>query len=309
LPRASPIHARLESVNISGKPRDQWAEWLLHRRHGGDEEALRKTLDFLYPVRDRVLANAAVCEGDVVLDVGCGDGLIAFGALEKVGQSGRVIFSDISQDLLDHCRSLVQQMGTLERCSFVRASAEDLGPVRDSSVDVVTTRSVLIYVQPKRRAFEEFHRVLKAGGRLSLFEPINRFNEPRDPRYSYDGCDMTPVLDLYAKIRDFYRALQPRDEDPMLDFDERDLVDLTERVGFRTVRLEYQAEIAPPKEPGTWEVMIRRAWNPKVPTLEEAMRQVLTPDEIERYTRYARPLFESGAGRMRNAYAYLRAMK
>jgi SAM-dependent methyltransferase len=149
---------------------------------------------------------------------------------------------------------------------------------------------VLIYVKPKQRAFEEFHRVLKAGGRLSLFEPINRFNEPRDPRHSYDGYDMTPVLEIYAKIRDFYRSLQPRDEDPMLDFDERDLLDLTERVGFRTVRLEYQAEIAPPKEPGKWEVMIRRAWNPKVPTLEEAMRLVLTAEEIERYTRYARPL-------------------
>jgi ubiquinone/menaquinone biosynthesis C-methylase UbiE len=88
-------------------------------------------------VRDRVLANAAVREGDVVLDVGCGDGLIALGALEKVGQTGRVIFSDISQDLLDHCCSLAQQMGALERCSFVRAPAEELGPIRDRSVDVV----------------------------------------------------------------------------------------------------------------------------------------------------------------------------
>ena len=43
-------------------------------------------------------------------------------------------------------------------------------------MDIVTTRSVLIYVEDKRRAFEEFFRVLKPGGRISLFEPINRFN-------------------------------------------------------------------------------------------------------------------------------------
>ena len=35
-----------------------------------------------------------------MLDVECGDGLIAFGALDRVGEEGVVIFSDISQDLL-----------------------------------------------------------------------------------------------------------------------------------------------------------------------------------------------------------------
>jgi len=108
-----------------------------------------------------------VAEGDAVLDVGCGDGLIAFGALEKVGPTGRVVFSDISQDLLDHCRVLAEQLGVLNRCDFWRAAAEDLRSVADASVDVVTTRSVIIYVKPKEQAFREFHRVLRSGGRHS----------------------------------------------------------------------------------------------------------------------------------------------
>ncbi len=57
-------------------------------------------LDSLYPVRDKILDHANMGEGNVLLDVGCGDGLIAFGALEKV-KTSRVIFSDISQDLLN----------------------------------------------------------------------------------------------------------------------------------------------------------------------------------------------------------------
>ncbi|WP_348240817.1 methyltransferase domain-containing protein, partial [Salmonella enterica] len=52
--------------------------------------------------------------------------------------------------------------------------AETLEGIADSSVDVVTTRSVLIYVDDKAAAFAAFHRVLKPGGRVSLFEPINR---------------------------------------------------------------------------------------------------------------------------------------
>jgi arsenite methyltransferase len=58
---------------------------------------------------------------------------------------------------------------------------------------VVTTRSVLIYVKDKRRAaFEELHRVLKPGGRLSIFEPINNFTYP-EPPHLFGGSDVTPV--------------------------------------------------------------------------------------------------------------------
>ncbi len=128
----------------------------------------------------------------MVLDVGCGDGLIAFGALDRVGEEGQVIFSDISQDLLDHCRSLAQQLQVLERCRFVRASAENLAAIATGSVDVVTTRSVLIYVQAKQQALHEFYHVLKPGGRLSIFEPINRFCYPEPPQM-FLGYDVTPM--------------------------------------------------------------------------------------------------------------------
>ncbi len=129
--------------------RDQWARWLQHRRHGGDPEQLKAYLDILYRVRDRVLDNAGVSEGDAVLDVGAGNGLIAFGALGRVGERVTMIFSDISRDLLDRCRELAERMGVLDRYEFVEAPAEDLSPLPDSSVDVVTTRSVLIYVADK----------------------------------------------------------------------------------------------------------------------------------------------------------------
>lgn len=139
-------------AQVSEPVRDQWAEWMLHRRCGGDPEQLRCALDYLYPVRDRILDNAMVAAGETLLDVGTGDGLFAFGALERVGGSGRVIFSDVSQDLLDHDRTLAEGMGVAARCRFVGASADDLSALPDASVDIVTTRSVLIYVAAKQRA-------------------------------------------------------------------------------------------------------------------------------------------------------------
>jgi ubiquinone/menaquinone biosynthesis C-methylase UbiE len=138
-------------------------------------------LDELAVVRDRVIERADLRSGDVVLDVGAGDGLIAFAAVDPVRPSGQVIFSDVSAELLEACRELAQQLGVAERCRFVMASADDLTPISDSSVDVVTTRSVLIYIQHKARAFAEFFRVLREDGRISFHEPINRLMFPEPP--------------------------------------------------------------------------------------------------------------------------------
>src|SRR5512134_271630 len=105
---------------------DIWSRWLLERRFGGDRAAMQAGLaKYQYPWRDKVLSHTNLGEGETLLDVGCGDGLIAFGALEKASTS-RVIFSDISQDLLDHSQSLARELNLLERCQFLNASADDL---------------------------------------------------------------------------------------------------------------------------------------------------------------------------------------
>ena len=70
---------------------DRWHRWLLDVRFGGDPETRQRDLaEFFYPVRDRVLDQARLRPGDTVLDVGTGDGLIAFGALERLGPEGVV---------------------------------------------------------------------------------------------------------------------------------------------------------------------------------------------------------------------------
>lgn len=281
---------------------DQWAQWLLHRRHGGDPEELKQALAFLSPIRDRLLDRAGLREGETVLDVGCGDGLIAFAALDRVGPSGTVIFSDISQDLLDHCQHLATEMGVRDRCRFLRASAEDLAAIADGSVDAVTIRSVLIYVVDKSRAFAEVFRVLRPGGRVSLFEPINRFGVGRP------SWDAGPIQELRDRVHAVYEALQPLETDPMVDFDERDLLTLAEAAGFREIHLEYRADIEP-AEPRRWETVLQSSGNPRVPTLAEAMEQVLSLEEAARYADHLRPIVESGQGVSRGATAELWAIK
>lgn len=286
---------------------DQWAQWLLHRRFAGDPEQLQNLLAMLYPVRDRVLRNADLKPRDVLLDVGTGDGLLAFGALAQVGGQGQAIFSDISQDLLSHCQGLARAIGAEERCRFLLASADDLHALGDCLVDAVTTRSVLIYVKAKQQAFHEFYRVLKPGGRISLFEPINRVSYPEAP-HLFSGYGITPVMEIAHKVRDYYDAVQPPESSPMLDFDERDLVAFAEKAGFQDIHLDLELRVtASPRR--DWETLIHTSFNPLWPTLAEAMQVSLTPDEATQLTTHMRPLVEAGQGTYRSAYAYLWATK
>src|SRR5712691_8414519 len=256
---------------------DRWHRWLLDVRFGGDARCRAKDLaEFLYPVRDTVLDKAHLAPGETLLDVGTGDGLIAFGALDGLGPSGHVIFSDISQDLLDHCRAAASAEGLLGQCQFLLAPGDDLTAVTEASVDAVTTRSVLI----------------------SLADPD-----------LFSGYDVTPVRALAAKVRAIYESIQPPGVDPMIDFDDRDLVRHAQDAGFPEIDLELRVSVKARKEPVPWERLIRSSGNPLTPTFGGVLDQALSPEEAAEFTRHLRPLVETGAGLERRALAYLTAVK
>jgi arsenite methyltransferase len=282
---------------------DHWADWIRTRRTGGDAAYEARMLEQLAVVRDRVLDHAELEPGETLLDVGCGNGLIGFGGLAR--NAKEVVFADISRPLLDDCQQLAAAAGLLERSRFVEAAAEDLAGIDDASVDVVTTRSVLIYVEDKEQAFREFHRVLRPGGRLSLFEPINRFGITE--RRETWGFELNGGRELLAKVSEVFMAIQP-ESDPMVDFDERDLLRQVESARFFPIRLTFEAEITP-HEARSWETFLHSSWNPKVPTLHEAMDQALTPEERAALVAELRPLVEQGRGVWRMAHAYLWAVK
>ena len=270
------------------------------RRTGGSEEARLATLRVLAPVRDRILDDADVKAGDVLLDVGCGDGLVGLGALDR---GARVIFSDVSRDCLDDCRSVAG-----DAAEYRLADATDLG---DVAADVVTTRSVLIYVSEKRKAFTEFFRVLRPGGRLSIFEPINRFGmEDRRQTYGFRSIEGVEAL-MEKLVAAIDRSEESGALEPMIDFDERDLIVFAEEAGFVDIRLELIAEVTrePMWETRDWQVFLDSSPNPLAPTLREAMKATLTPEEAEQLTAVLRPQIENGHGTTRMARAFMSARK
>jgi arsenite methyltransferase len=286
---------------------DRWARWVLAMSAGAVDDPVRfaRVREF----RDNVLRGARLRPGDVLLDVGCGDGLIGFGALDPLpdpapaGEVGMVIFSDVSEHLLDRCREIADQLGATDRCRFVHTGLPDLEGIESGSVDVVTTRSVLIYVADKGAAFDALYRVLRPGGRLSIFEPINRFTGGAPQRLLW-GFDATGLDEIAGRVRDEYRRHQP-DENPMTDFDERDLLRHAEAAGFTDLHLSYEAYIDREPTPMSWPDLLRYAPNPLVPPLGEVIEKALAPAEREALAeRFAA---EAAAGRWyrRLATAYL----
>lgn len=289
---------------------DRWSRWLLHDRFGGDAQVLEQTMEFLAPIRDRVLEGARIGPGATVLDVGCGDGLLGFGALPLVGEHGLVVFSDVSDELLERCRRIAEQLEVIDRCRFVRSPAESLAGLEDASVDAVLIRSVLIYVDDKSSAFAAFHRVLRPGGRISLFEPINRrFTELN--RKTLFGYDIEPIQDLVAKVRAVFAAASPADG-PMMGFDETDLLHLAEDAGYSdiTVSLELASVDRPPFTGVDWPRLLAISPNPNAPTYGDAIKRALAPEEADRLESYLRPLVDQGLpGRFRKAGCYLIAQR
>ncbi len=264
---------------------DHWSEWLLGRRDGEDERQRALSLARLESIRDRVLDFAGPLEDAALLDIGCGDGLIGLAALDRVGPRGSVTFCDISAPLLAYAREAVAELGKLDRADFVLASAEDLSRIPDGSVDVATTRSVLTYVADRQLAFDEMYRVLAPGGRISLFEPINRLMFP-EPDDRFWGYDVTGVAEEAGKVKDAFARLEHADAATMMDFDERDLFAIAQRAGFAPIHLELHRNLVPGRpgvEPPSLETLLKSAPNPLAPTLREAVELALDASEQSRF--------------------------
>jgi len=111
-----------------------------------------------------LLAASALRNGERVLDVACGTGLVSFAAARAVGPSGDVLGVDLSGGMVDAARQRATQRG-VTNAAFARMDAESLA-LPDASFDVVLCALGLMYVPDPEQALREMRRVLRPGGRL-----------------------------------------------------------------------------------------------------------------------------------------------
>ena len=111
--------------------------------------------------RKRALERAGLRPGMAALDVACGTGAVTRAMLEILGGRGRVCGVDPSEGMLAEARKLPAE--------FSVGQAEAL-PFCDHSFAFLAMGYALRHVVDLRRAFAEYHRVLRPGGRLLILE-------------------------------------------------------------------------------------------------------------------------------------------
>jgi ubiquinone/menaquinone biosynthesis C-methylase UbiE len=114
---------------------------------------------------ERLLDLAGVKEGDRVLDVACGTGIVARRAVPRAGAAGKVVGLDLNGDMLEVARTA--SAGTRPAIEWRQGNAAEL-PFPDGVFDIVLCQQALQFFTDRPKAFREMHRVLAPQGRLAL---------------------------------------------------------------------------------------------------------------------------------------------
>lgn len=129
-------------------------------RRQTDLDALHRGVTYL------LLATAAPCDGERVLDVGCGAGASTFALAEAIGPAGRVTGLDISAPLLARAEVRREEL-RLGNVGFTLADAQDhlFAP---QGLDLVASRFGLMFFADPVAAFANLRRGLRPGGRIAF---------------------------------------------------------------------------------------------------------------------------------------------
>jgi SAM-dependent methyltransferase len=113
---------------------------------------------------------AEMKEGMTVLDLGSGAGIDCFVASRYVGETGRVIGVDMTEEMVRKANENKTKVKAAN-VEFRLGEIEAL-PVDSASVDRVISNCVINLVPDKAKAFREIYRGLRSGGRFTVSDIV-----------------------------------------------------------------------------------------------------------------------------------------
>ena len=123
----------------------------------------------------RRIVGPYIEEGMVVLDLGCGPGFFSIEMAEMVGESGRVIASDLQEGMLEKLREKIRGTEFEGRIIVHKCGETRIGVSED--VDFVLAFYV-VHEVPNQEAFlNEIGSILKPNGRIFIVEPPFRVSK------------------------------------------------------------------------------------------------------------------------------------
>jgi len=176
---------------------------------------------------ERILAAAGVHAGDIVVDLGAGNGFWTERLATLVGDQGRVIAVDVEPVMLADLRTLARERGFTN--VEVVESEETAVPLESGTADLVLLSFVLHEPAEPEVFLREVVRLLKPDGRVLVVEWAKHPTEqgpPLDVRISEPeaqvllGAAGLAVEELPSPSPDFYvllgRPFRPGDPEMMI---------------------------------------------------------------------------------------------
>lgn len=144
----------------------------------------------------RLLARADLAEGTILLDAGCGQGVLLPFLRRRIGKRGRLIALDASAAMLRQAAQRHPYACTLH------ADVQAI-PLADGYVDAVLCFSAFPHFRHKQATAREFYRVLKPGGAAYVLHIDGRdtLNNLHDQHHAVRGDHLPCPQGMKALFR------------------------------------------------------------------------------------------------------------
>jgi len=180
------------------------------------------------PVTKRMLELAQIESGSVLLDIASGTGQPALSAAKIVGANGKVIGTDLVDEMLVVARKKAEQ-DNLKNIIFYCNDGEKLD-YPDASFDAVTIRWGLMFMPEPQACLDAAYKALNQGGCISLA--------------CWSAPEQNPFVSLLMQTLGKYMEIPEAAKDAPGIFafsDESRLYNVMEKVGFRNIGIEEMA--------------------------------------------------------------------
>ncbi|MDQ3948489.1 MAG: methyltransferase domain-containing protein [Thermoproteota archaeon] len=201
--------------------REKMEQWQLEESAAESYERYLVPL-FFAPGAQYLIELAALKEGERVLDLACGTGIVARSAASKVGTNGMVVGLDRNEGMLAVARKASPDISPLIK--WRQGDARSI-PFPDATFDIVFCQQGLQFFPDRSDALREAYRVLAPNGRfvLSAMRSIKHnpeYNLLADVLERYIGSDAGTMM-----------------RSPFLPLSTNELRDLLKSAAFKHVRI------------------------------------------------------------------------
>jgi ubiquinone/menaquinone biosynthesis C-methylase UbiE len=162
------------------------------------------TTKFINP--SSIIAQTGLMRGEVVADLGCGNGFYVLPSAQLAGPEGAVIAVDVQESKLAATISIANQYG-YRNIKVVRADlAKPLLDIEADSVNMVVLSNIMHEIgQGREMLLKNAYRILKTGGKIVVIEwkkELSPIGPPMQNRLDQTMAEMVLMKAGFRKGKD-----------------------------------------------------------------------------------------------------------